>query len=129
MTADSLLIVDDQRDYGDFIAKVATSAGFAATVTERVDDFRRELAGRQPSVLAIDLMMPDVDGIALLQELGKARCKASILLTSGLDVRALSWAETVGRELGLHIVGLIPKPVRVAELRALLTGLKTRTLA
>lgn len=89
-----------------------------------VVDTRRQLDTFQPSVVTIDLVMPEMDGIALLRELAAHRCKASILVTSGLDVRTLSWAETLGRELGLKLVGVIPKPVRVAELRTLLEGLK-----
>lgn len=121
---DRLLIVDDQPQFGDIIAKVGRSVGFEVKVTERADEFRRQLDAFQPSVVTIDLVMPEMDGIALLRELAAHRCKASILVTSGLDVRTLSWAETLGRELGLKLVGVIPKPVRVAELRTLLEGLK-----
>jgi DNA-binding response OmpR family regulator len=121
---DRLLIVDDQPQFGDIIAKVGRSVGFDVKVTERADEFRRQLDTFQPSVVTIDLVMPEMDGIALLRELAAHRCKASILVTSGLDVRTLSWAETLGRELGLKLVGVIPKPVRVAELRTLLEGLK-----
>jgi DNA-binding response OmpR family regulator len=121
---DRLLIVDDQPQFGDIIAKVGRSVGFEVKVTERADEFRRQLDTFQPSVVTIDLVMPEMDGIALLRELAAHRCKASILVTSGLDVRTLSWAETLGRELGLKLAGVIPKPVRVAELRTLLEGLR-----
>lgn len=68
--------------------------------------------------------MPEMDGIALLKKLAERRVRARILVTSGLDVRTLSWAQDLGRELGLDVVGLIPKPVRAAERRSILSGLK-----
>ncbi|MBM3507185.1 MAG: response regulator [Alphaproteobacteria bacterium] len=122
---DRLLIVDDQPQFGDIIAKVGRSVGFDVKATERANEFRRLLDSFQPTVVTIDLVMPETDGIALLRELAAHRCKASILVTSGLDVRTLSWAETLGRELGLKLAGVIPKPVRVAERRTLLEGLKS----
>src|SRR5687768_16804427 len=118
-----MLIVDDQAQYGDFIAKVARTIGFEAEAIERVDAFLLRLEMFQPTVVVIDLVMPEMDGVALLRALRDRNCTAAILVTSGLDVRTLSWAEGVGRELGLNIAGLIPKPVRAAELRSTLQGL------
>ena len=119
-----LLIVDDQSEYAQFVTRVAESAGFEVVSTDRVDDFLVEYDRFGPTVLSIDLMMPDGGGITLLQDLASRGCKAAILIQSGLDARTLAWAETLGRESGLHLVGAIAKPVRAAVLRSTLEGLK-----
>jgi DNA-binding response OmpR family regulator len=121
---DRILIVDDQRQFGDLVANIARTAGFEVAVTERTDDFLAQLEPFSPTLLMIDLMMPEGDGISLLRELASRKCAAAILLISGLDVRTLSWADALGRQLGLHMAGTVGKPVRAAELRARLADLK-----
>lgn len=122
--ADRLLVVDDQRLFAELIAKIGEAVGFSATVTLDVPDFLKQLDLLHPSVVTIDLLMPGVDGIELLRELAVRRSTARILLISGFDERMLSSARVLGRELGLNIAGTVAKPVRAAELRALLESLK-----
>ena len=124
IVTDRILIVDDQRQFGELVANIARTAGFEVAITERTDDFLAQLEPFQPTLLMIDLMMPEGDGIGLLRELAARKCAQPILLISRLDVRTLSWADTLGRQLGLHIAGTIAKPVRAAELRARLGDLK-----
>jgi EAL domain-containing protein (putative c-di-GMP-specific phosphodiesterase class I) len=95
-------------------------------VTEQVEDFRKHLDHFRPSVVMIDLIMPGIDGIELLRELAGRGCKANILVASGIDIRTLNVARNLGRELGLEIAGVIPKPVRLAELRTMLEAVKEK---
>jgi DNA-binding response OmpR family regulator len=120
-----LLIIDDERPFGEMIARVARSAGFAATVTDRVDEFLQLVEESQPSLLTIDLLMPGVDGIELLRDLAARDCHAHILVISGSDGVMLETAEMFGRDLGLKIFGAISKPFRANELRQLFDALKT----
>jgi DNA-binding response OmpR family regulator len=119
-----LLIVDDQRLVGELIGKIGEIAGFAVKVTTHVDEFLAELDVFNPSVVTIDLVMPEIDGIELLRELALRGCRAKILVASGLDARMLNSARVLGEELGLNITGVITKPIRAAELRGLFEGLK-----
>jgi DNA-binding response OmpR family regulator len=120
-----LLIIDDERPFGDLVARVARSAGYLATVTDRVDEFLRLVDETQPSLLSIDLLMPGVDGIELLRDLAARGCRAHILVISGSDGVILETAEMFGRDLGLKIFGALSKPLRAAELRQVFDALKT----
>jgi DNA-binding response OmpR family regulator len=120
-----LLVVDDQRLFGEMIARVGELAGFSVTITQQVGEFLEQLEAIQPSVITVDLIMPGVDGIELLHELANRGCRAKILLISGSDERILDTANVLGRELGLQIMGAITKPLRTADLQRRLNALKS----
>jgi DNA-binding response OmpR family regulator len=121
---DRLLVVDDQRLFGDLIGKVGETAGFAVEITTSVEDFLAKATSFDPTVMTIDLLMPGSDGIELLRTLAARNCRARILVISGFDDRMLNSAQVLGRELGLDISGTIAKPIRAGELRKTLELLK-----
>ena len=124
MSRDRLLIIDDKRLVGDVIGKIGQTAGFQVAVTDQVEEFWSQLDTFQPSVVSVDLMMPDTDGIELMRELAAHGCKAKIIIASGLDIRALNAARDLAREYGLQVAGVISKPIHVADLRGMLETLK-----
>ncbi len=120
----SLIVLDDEFAFADFVAKVASSAGFDATVAETAMDFRRLTERTWPRVLVLDLYMPDTDGIELLRELRERQCDSRIILLSGTDGRVLDAAYRLGGELGLSMAEKLTKPVRAPDLRRLLESLR-----
>jgi len=115
-----LLIVDDESKFCAFVEKAAARVGLAAKYLTDPSQFIRTLKDFSPSALVIDLKMPGFDGVQLLQRLKEEGCEARIILVSGMDQRVLSTAEKLGRTHGLNIVGVLQKPVKLAELQALL---------
>ena len=65
-------------------------------------------------------MMPDMDGIEVLRLLGEQRCKARIVLMSGMNKRVIETAEKLAHTLGLSVVGHLQKPFPLAELKLVL---------
>ena len=124
LSENRLLIIDDEPQFGEIIGRVGKSLGFDVAITDQPETFRCHLETFNPSVVTVDLMMPQIDGIELLRELAARGCKASILVASGIDPRTLNTARHLGHELGLQIKGVIPKPFRVADLRGILESLK-----
>ncbi len=121
----NLIVIDDETAFGEFVGKVAASAGYAPTVTGNPGDFRRALDQSPPAVIVMDLQMPEVDGFELLRELSQRKCKAKLIVVSGMtDPRTLETAGRFGRELGLAVAGVMAKPVRAPELKAALVGLR-----
>ena len=115
-----LLVIDDEVGICEFVGEVASDLSFDVRLTTRVDEFRSELAGFSPSVIVMDLQMPDIDGIELLRELAAGGCSATVLLMSGMDSRVLSTAEHLGKSLGLRMSGVLPKPIMLDDLEAML---------
>lgn len=124
-----MLLIDDEPELARLIAHAARAAGYAATATGDADSFMRHFEESGADLIAIDLGMPDLDGVELLRFLAEAGCTAPILIISGFDRRVLETAERLGRALGLDMAGSVEKPVRLASLEALLQGLRTGTRA
>jgi EAL domain-containing protein (putative c-di-GMP-specific phosphodiesterase class I)/CheY-like chemotaxis protein len=117
-----LLIVDDEPGVVDFLAAVAAkldysvaSAGSAAEFLTLVDAFR-------PTLIVLDLYLPDTDGLELLRLLAARDCKAPILLMSGVDERVLSTAYDLGVSYGLTMCGKLAKPVLAHDLETKLAA-------
>jgi EAL domain-containing protein (putative c-di-GMP-specific phosphodiesterase class I) len=115
-----ILVIDDEGDVGEFVSAAAHAIGFDCTTTIDATEFLKALTP-DTSLILLDLMMPQMDGIELLRLLGERKCKASIVLMSGVGKRIIETAEQLAQVLGLSIVGHLQKPFRLAELEEVLT--------
>jgi EAL domain-containing protein (putative c-di-GMP-specific phosphodiesterase class I)/CheY-like chemotaxis protein len=112
----SILAIDDDADMGELILATAESIGVPCAVTANAEEFLEKL-GPGTTLILLDLVMPDMDGIELLRLLAERRCKAGIILMSGVGKRIIETAEELARALGLSIVGHLQKPFRIAALQ------------
>jgi EAL domain-containing protein (putative c-di-GMP-specific phosphodiesterase class I) len=115
-----LLVLDDEPDICEFIGEVGETLGFEVSLTTQAAEFRRRVASFAPSVVVLDLQMPQADGVEQLRFLGQVACKAKVLLVSGMDSRVLSTAEHLGRSLGLDMLGSQQKPIMLDALESAL---------
>jgi CheY-like chemotaxis protein len=123
MTAPRLLMCDDEPDVGAFVRRIAEDLGFEMHFTHQAGDFAPLYHASRPDVVILDLVMPGTDGIELLRFLAKQRSSARILLMSGFNPTIREAAVLLGEAHSLNMVGIVPKPVRAAELRDLLNRL------
>jgi EAL domain-containing protein (putative c-di-GMP-specific phosphodiesterase class I) len=119
MAIPRILIIDDEADVGEFIASAAQSMGFECTVTTDAQGFL-EVLTPDTNLILLDLIMPDMDGIEMLRLLGKRKCKAGIVLMSGVGERTLESAAQYAQVLGLCIVGHLHKPFQLDEMERIL---------
>jgi EAL domain-containing protein (putative c-di-GMP-specific phosphodiesterase class I) len=115
-----LLVVDDQPDILDFVGQVAESVGYEVRLANDARQFREAVHAFRPSLMILDLQMPQTDGIELIRELGAVGTRASILISSGMDQRVLQSAEQLGVAHGLKMAGFLQKPIMLADLEAIL---------
>jgi DNA-binding response OmpR family regulator len=123
MIARRLLMVDDDPQIGTFVRTVAESLGYETRITEDAEVFKATYRSFSPRVVILDLSLPGTDGIELLAFLAAERHRAHILLMSGFDARVRDAAQRLGEARGLTMAGIVPKPVRVVELRSILESL------
>jgi EAL domain-containing protein (putative c-di-GMP-specific phosphodiesterase class I) len=119
-----MLILDDDAAVGQTIQWIAESLGFEAEFVTRPEEFfQRVEAGaraiKPPSILMIDLAMPEVDGVEVMRQLAARKCEARIIISSGMGSRVLDAARRSASEHGLSIAGVIPKPLTKEALRAI----------
>ncbi|MEO6199205.1 MAG: response regulator [Sphingomicrobium sp.] len=124
MPQPQLLVIDDEPWLGEFVAAVARGSGFVTQVTSNDNQFRSRFLAHEPSLVALDLGMPGMDGVELLRFLADQRYRSPVLIVSGFDRRVLDAAFGLGEALGLTMVGPLEKPMRIHELEAILSLLK-----
>ena len=119
-----LLLIDDEPALADFVAKAADLCGYAAQIADDDESFRSLFAADRPALVAVDLGMPGSDGVELLRFLSAEQFAGPVLIISGFDRRVLDSAFRLGEALGLHMVGPLEKPTRLAVLEEVLNDLK-----
>ncbi|QLG89952.1 EAL domain-containing response regulator [Chitinibacter bivalviorum] len=71
----------------------------------------------QPELLLVDLEMPVLDGISLIQQLAQSNQFISILIVSSREIALLSSVETMIKAYGLPVVGALQKPLSIEQLQ------------
>jgi EAL domain-containing protein (putative c-di-GMP-specific phosphodiesterase class I)/CheY-like chemotaxis protein len=118
-TTQRILVIDDEIDVGEFVSEAAQAMGLECTATTDAKTFLEALTP-DTTLILLDLMMPEMDGVELLRLLSKQKCRAGIVLMSGVGKRTLESAEQLAQALGLSIAGHLQKPFRLAELEQVL---------
>jgi EAL domain-containing protein (putative c-di-GMP-specific phosphodiesterase class I) len=117
-----LLVVDDEPGVVDFIAAAARRFDYAVASTGSAAEFLTLVETFRPTLILMDLHLPDSDGVELLRLLVARGCKDPILLMSGVDERVLTTAYELGVSHGLSMYGMLPKPVMLADLQTKLAA-------
>jgi two-component system chemotaxis response regulator CheB len=124
-----LLAVDDNSDSAELIARVATKCGYDAKTIGDLDRLRGVLTAWRPTVLTLDLCMPQEDGIGVISMLKECDFAGQLVIISGQD----SWLRRAAARLadarGLRVAGDLGKPVDLKTLRDLLNGLNAAQAA
>ena len=115
-----LLILDDDPAVGQTIELIARASGFETRFTQDPAEFFQFVLQWSPHYLAIDLVMPQMDGVEVLAKLAEMQCQCKIIITSGVGHRILDAAGRSASERGLKIAGVLSKPFMPSTLRELL---------
>jgi CheY-like chemotaxis protein len=110
-----VLVIDDEASFCRFMARMITSLGYEVTTTCQAKcAYLDEL--KEPDVVFIDMVMPKMDGIQVLEVLADYKVKAAIVLMSGADT-SLSKAEAFAKRADLRLIGVLHKPFRLADVQ------------
>jgi EAL domain-containing protein (putative c-di-GMP-specific phosphodiesterase class I) len=119
-----LLVIDDDPAVRQVIAAIGRSVGFEVTGWEGDDASLDDCLGRVADLIILDLVMPVVDGIEVIERLGENHSSARLVLVSGQDRRVLASASRLATACGLKVAAVFAKPFSAADLRACLTEQK-----
>jgi DNA-binding response OmpR family regulator len=118
MIAKRLLIIDDEADFGVTVRRVAEKLGFEVEITMHGRDFKRVFESFDPTVIIMDMVMPDVEGTELIEWLASVKCLAHIIIISGFAPVYATTAVRLGEARGLLSISRLAKPVSMADLTA-----------
>jgi DNA-binding response OmpR family regulator len=116
MTSKRLLAIDDEVDFGAFLRKAAEKLGFEVRFTTHADEFKALYRSFVPTVITLDIVMPWLDGIELIQWLAAEDCTARVVIISGFDPRYSEAAEIIGGTKGRMAITRLNKPASLAEI-------------
>jgi EAL domain-containing protein (putative c-di-GMP-specific phosphodiesterase class I) len=118
-----LLVIDDDPAVRQVVAGIGRAVGFDVTGCEgeaSLDD----CLGRLTDLIILDLVMPVVDGIEVIERLAQSQSSARLVLVSGQDRRVLASASRLATACGLKVAAVFAKPFSATDLRACLTEQK-----
>lgn len=76
----TILVVDDETNLRQTLALILKKAGYAVTTAGNGAEARRDLESNDYNLIFLDLKMPDVDGITLLNEIRRSHPRTSVLI-------------------------------------------------
>jgi DNA-binding response OmpR family regulator len=118
-----LLVIDDEPVFCEFVRRVAEAEGFEVAVASDGDSFKQAYLDCEPAAIILDLVMPDVEGIELLQYLASQGCRSRIFIVSGYSPEYPRLAKAVACSRGMTNVEALAKPIKAGQLRAALASL------
>ena len=117
------LILDDNRVALAILQHLASRIGLRCLTSATAEEARQQLGQNQVDMVVLDLMMPDVDGFTMLEEM-RSHHKDLLALALTADMRP-GTLDTIRRS-GFN--GHLLKPCRPSALLALIESLFTETL-
>mgnify|MGYP000971036520 FL=1 len=121
-TTPHILVVDDDRDIRDLLARFLAKHGLRVTAARDAAEAERLLAGRGVDLMVLDLMMPGEDGLSLTRRLRAQGLNLPIVMLTAMGEDA---DRIVGLEMGAD--DYLPKPFNPRELLARVRAVLRRT--
>jgi EAL domain-containing protein (putative c-di-GMP-specific phosphodiesterase class I)/CheY-like chemotaxis protein len=114
-----VLIIDDDERVLMYMSRMVQQSGFEVVVSTTIKPNLLTGLGLSDFVF-VDMQMPGLDGIQVLEVLSRHAVKSRIVPMSGSHVAVLETAERIAKRNGLSVAGYLTKPFRQAELRRIL---------
>lgn len=107
-----ILVIDDEQGIRHLLDTLLRRKGYEMVLAENgrkgLELFRRE----RPDVVVLDLKMPEMDGVTVLQQIRSVDLNQPVIILTGAgtpereqQVRALGVSEFVEKEFSLHRLG------------------------
>ncbi len=121
MAVGRLLVVEDDPGVGELVRKLGVKLGFEVEVTNDGEAFMRMYDSFDPSVVMLDVIMPDIEGIELIEWLGERGADAHVIVVTGFSHRYAALAKMLAEAKNLRFVATLNKPVSLNDMQAALT--------
>ncbi len=107
-----ILVVDDEPDIRTLLKEILEDEGYNVTTAENAAEARQARQQQRPTLILLDIWMPDIDGITLLKEWTEAEpLDIPVIIMSGHAT-----VETAVEATRLGAYDFIEKPLSLAKL-------------
>lgn len=118
-----LLVVDDQAGMTKVVSLIATQLGLECRTVNDAGRATTEYVEFKPDIVMLDMIMPEKDGIDVLNEILLSGIRSKIVLTSGYTDSFLRLGEELAKFHDAGEITVLRKPFRRDELVGLLRQL------
>ena len=102
--------------------KVAVELDYDVELATGGVAFKKLYKKFQPHTVLVDLIMPDIDGMELIQWLAKLETQSQVIVVTGYSPEYADLAKMLGEGKGLSTMKALTKPIKANDLRDALTG-------
>src|SRR5262252_7945175 len=117
----SVLVVEDESSIASFVALYLKNAGYGVRTVATGGDALTQVAAESPSLIVLDLMLPDIDGIEVCRRIRKSSDVPILMLTA----RDEDVDKIIGLEVGAD--DYLTKPFNPRELVARVKSILRRS--
>mgnify|MGYP001201144637 CR=1 FL=1 len=107
-----ILVIDDEQGIRDLLDLLLSRKGYDVVVAENGREGLKAVRRERPDVVVLDLKMPGMDGLTVLQEIRNLDPNKRVIILTGAgtaeaeqQVRAFGVTEYVEKEFSLHLLG------------------------
>jgi CheY-like chemotaxis protein len=111
-----LLVCDDEVAVWRFVQNVAAPLGYDVRITTSGEELIRIYNDFRPTIILLDMVMPDMDGNEVIMWLANRGCSARLIIMTGYHPDYAGHAKILANYKGLGPVMTMDKPFGVEEL-------------
>ena len=79
-----ILVIDDEPEVGELLADFLGMHGYQVLTAVRAGDGLEKVKTEKPTVVLLDIMMPQIDGLECLQRIRKTSPETIVIIISGI---------------------------------------------
>jgi len=117
-----LAVVDDNQDSAQTLVDLLESFNCNCDIHESAASVLKSFKDKKYSLIFLDLSMPGIDGIELMDQLCERQLRTPIVLISGHSISVLQAAQTIAEQKGLMLLGILSKPIRMVDILQLFSA-------
>lgn len=132
MVPSRVLIIDDDPLFQLLAEETFRSLGARDVMTadDGVQGLQRlRSAPADFDLVLLDLQMPNLDGVGVARAMGDMAFKGALIISSSEDESIIQAVRDMAEMVGVRILGSLTKPLKEAELRALLEKPQSRPVS
>ncbi|MDQ6964055.1 MAG: EAL domain-containing protein [Mariprofundales bacterium] len=115
-----LTIIEDNSHVARSVALLAKKLGFTTEHYSSAESFRQAATATIPKIILLDLGLPGMDGISLLDHIHTHFAASQIIVMSGMDRSIIHATAQLIHARGMLLRGTLHKPFHFKDLKALL---------
>lgn len=117
----TIYLIDDDPAILALLTEIIEPLGMTVeSYTEAKLFFKKVASFENNAILILDLLIPEMDGIEVMERLGEMKNPPSVILISGRGSNLLHSAEKLGHLYKLDILAYLNKPEMTEKLQQLL---------